>query len=63
MGRVAVEHERNAQRRLPGTPATGRRFDVHGAAHATVVSGKLAELLQMRDEAGFLRQIGQLPDA
>jgi len=46
----------------PGLPATGRKVEFQGAAHVRVVDGKIAEQLEVSDEAGFFRQIGQLPD-
>ena len=45
----------------PEFPSSGRSVELHGASHIRVVNGKIAELFGVWDEAGFLRQIGQLP--
>lgn len=47
---------------LPGLPATGRRFSVRGASVLELERGKIRRISDYWDMAGFLRQLGILPE-
>jgi steroid delta-isomerase-like uncharacterized protein len=45
-----------------GIPATGRRFEIPGVTLGKLRGGKIAEEKVYMDMAGYLRQIGLLPE-
>jgi steroid delta-isomerase-like uncharacterized protein len=46
---------------LPGLPATGRSFRIHGAGMGRVRDGKIVELTEYWNMAEFLTQVGAMP--
>jgi steroid delta-isomerase-like uncharacterized protein len=47
---------------LMNIPATGRTTELHGVAFLTFENGKITRASYLWDVAGFLRNIGLLPD-
>jgi steroid delta-isomerase-like uncharacterized protein len=47
---------------LGGLPATGREFEMTGVTIERFAAGKIVEVWVARDEPGFLRQLGVVPE-
>jgi hypothetical protein len=62
MGCCRVGHVRHTERRIPGVPATGKRFSsVRGSSILELDAGKIRRQSDYWDAATFMKEVGLLP--